>query len=254
MRREIFPRMMRLLLSGNCLTEQQLAGYAEQQLTGGERQEVEQHLTSCDACLHQLGFIIRSADAEPIPPPPGLIRRAQHPDRHTVFPGRRWHWAVAGIAGLVLVAVVTLTWRTQSPVLSDSREAKNVPAAAVVAKGSVPSPPAQSKQDEEYVRGGPPRTGALTLLYPSAGATVSRSGLKFGWGSVPHAQVYEVRVVSADGDLVWQQQISGTSVVLPKSVELRAGEKYYVWLRVRTTGGDIEQSPAVGFLVGDSSD
>ena len=74
--------------------------------------------------------------------------------------------------------------------------------------------------------------------------------LEFRWEPMPTAVAYEVRVVTADGDLVWEKKVNGTSVTPPRSVSLTKGNKYFIWVRAVFADGKTQQSDPVGFTAG----
>ena len=87
------------------------------------------------------------------------------------------------------------------------------------------------------------------LLSPQPGAIVHPSDFSIRWEAVPNAVAYEVRVVTADGDLVWHKRVRENSVTTPKQ-SLRPGTKYFVWVRAWLADGKTQQSAAVGFIGG----
>lgn len=74
--------------------------------------------------------------------------------------------------------------------------------------------------------------------------------LVFRWEPLPNAIAYEVHVVTADGDLVWEKKVNATSVAPPSTVTLTRGSKYFIWVRAVFPDGKTQQSDPVGFTAG----
>ncbi len=67
---------------------------------------------------------------------------------------------------------------------------------------------------------------------------------------MPRSLFYEIRVVTAEGDLVWRERIEGSRVQFPAGVQLVKGQKYFVWVRAYLPEGKTAKSAVVGFNVG----
>jgi len=78
---------------------------------------------------------------------------------------------------------------------------------------------------------------------------VPGDGLEIRWRGVRDALVYEVRLVTSEGSLVWEGQTEATEATLPADVRLEPGRKYYVWVRAYLSEGRTLKSDAFGFSV-----
>ena len=85
------------------------------------------------------------------------------------------------------------------------------------------------------VRSVSPPASLPLVLSPQPGAIVHASDFTIRWEAVPNAVAYEVRVVTADGDLIWHKRVHENSVNPPKQM-LRPGLKYFVWVRCLACG------------------
>ncbi len=74
-------------------------------------------------------------------------------------------------------------------------------------------------------------------------------GLEIRWRGVRGALVYEVRLVTADGSLVWEDRTEATAAPLPAGVRLEPGRRYYVWVRAYLSEGRALKSATFGFSV-----
>jgi anti-sigma factor RsiW len=236
----IFPRIHRF----NCPDEHQLTAYVDQQLIGAERERVESHLSRCDSCLEQVGFLVKeSADPKESTPSP-LVQRAQ---RLASAPheNARLNWTRLSVAAAcAVIAIGLLVWRKARPDTEDHS------ITATASPSSAPAiSPAVKPEADTAVRGASPLDSQPFVLSPQPGAIVRASDFSIRWDPVSSAAAYEVRVVTADGDLVWRKRVHETSVTLPKEV-LRPGLKYFVWVRAWLANGQTQQSAAVGFVGG----
>jgi hypothetical protein len=73
---------------------------------------------------------------------------------------------------------------------------------------------------------------------------------EFRWKAVAGSLFYEIHVVTEDGSVVWQANVDETSTRLPAGHALRAGEKYFVWVRAHLSGGGTVRSAAISFHLG----
>jgi hypothetical protein len=120
---------------------------------------------------------------------------------------------------------------------------------ALVATFSVRQPQTGITTPQESLRKAPDRATAPTLLFPGEGAVVPRGVIEFRWSPVEHTLYYEVFVLSADGDLVWEDRADGTKARLPGNTRLAPGQKYYVSVGASLSDGRSLKSPVVGFQV-----
>src|SRR5215469_4214840 len=237
----ILPRIHRF----PCPDEHQLAAYVDQQLIGAERGRVESHLVKCDSCLQRVGFLIKHSQVSTVSVPASLVRRAKG---LRIAAGAKalfdWRWASVA-AGIAVIAIGMLVWRevrpnteAHSPILATAQG----PQAPVIRDNA-------TSAAETAVRSASPGDSRPVLLSPQPGAIVHGSDFTIRWESVPSSAAYEVRIVTADGDLVWRKRVQRNSVNLPKKT-LRPGSKYFVWVRAWQVDGKSHQSQAIPFICG----
>jgi anti-sigma factor RsiW len=239
----LFPRTDRF----HCPGDEQLAAYVDQQLIGAERQRVESHLAKCNTCLQQVGFLVRQTNLGKAEAPAWLVQKAAQlpavPIRNTPV---LWKWAplAAGVAAVALG--LTLWLHTQTPEKAPAPLIASAPAPSSVAGVTPPVlvPP------DTAVRNATTHFSAPVILSPESGATVRMSALEFRWEPLASAVAYEVRVVTADGDLVWEKKVRATSVAPSPNISLKKGSKYFIWVRAVFLDGKTQQSDPVGFTAG----
>lgn len=229
----------------HCPDEHQLAAYVDQQLIGAERERVESHLAKCNSCLQQVGFLIKQSDVPEGSAPSWLVQRASvlKPAAHEPA-GFGWKWAsVAGVCAVTVFGL--LLWRQARP---NHEERTNIIATALQ-PSTLAIPEKDKSEGDTAVRSVSPTDSQPVVLSPLAGATVRDSDFTIRWKPIPKAAIYEVRIVNADGDLIWRKTVQENSVNAPKQT-LRPGLKYFVWVRAWLPDGKTQQSVAVAFIGG----
>jgi len=237
----------RATTSCRCPSEQQLAAYADRQLVGSERQVVENHIASCNDCLHQVGFLVRSSDTEGLDPSAELLQKARQvvraPERRSL-PG--WRWAIATTALAIAVITSAVIFRPEpQPSPRTQAAPTSVPPPATVA--SLP-PAASVRRAERPVVRGTKSDGAVPRLISPAEGKIFGNNVLFTWSAVSNTSYYVLKVVTSEGDLVWEGQSKETKVRVPEG-SLSPG-RYFAWVLSYRDDGHVAKSEAVGFRVG----
>jgi hypothetical protein len=208
-----------------CPDETRLAAFVEQRLAAPERARLEAHIADCDYCLGQVGALERLQDAVlPDDVPPRILVVARE-----LVAGRAraakpwWYWGSAAAATACLAIAITFeVWQPQA--------------------GLIAHP--------QTVRGTADQSTAIPeLLLPRESAMVPRAALEFRWNRVERTLFYEVRVVTADGDLIWEARADHAEARVPPNVLLVNGERYYVSVSAWLPDGKTVKAPPVGFQV-----
>lgn len=234
-----------------CPDDSELAAYADHRLAENEKARLEAHLADCGFCLGQVAFLVRAQGAElPQDVPGPMLARARElaSSGTTARSSRAWRWQalVATAACLVIVGLVTLR-QPQRPPAPPTRPKALAPASLPPSAGA---PPAEIQTVPPRAARNAP-TGLLppVVISPRDGAVVSSTKLEFRWKPVQGCIYYEVRLLDAEGSVVWEQRTESTSMNLPAEVSLKAGQKYFVWIKAVLAGGAALQSKAVGFIL-----
>lgn len=69
------------------------------------------------------------------------------------------------------------------------------------------------------------------------------------WSSVPEASRYSVRLFDAKGDVIWEGEPTDTTIAVPGTVRLTAGEKYFWSVRAKTGWDRWVESPLTEFVL-----
>jgi len=168
-----------------------------------QRAVFESHVADCDHCIARLGRIGRLWHSDGDEHVPDIsLARARKLVRKPSLIRQAPRWAAA--AAVVLAVLSTALLLDRQPELT------GLPGTA---------PPEVRTLDREAYR--------PAVLFPGNGETVGIHGLKFRWSEVSDSLHYDIRVVSADGGLVWQERVSDTEWRLPDDLRLEDGEEYY---------------------------
>jgi hypothetical protein len=91
------------------------------------------------------------------------------------------------------------------------------------------------------------------LVFPREGSIIESEKLEFRWHKVERSLFYEIRLVTADGSLVWERRVEAPRARLPADMRLTAGQKHFVWVRAYLPEGKTLKSSTVGFTVGETN-
>jgi hypothetical protein len=200
-----------------CPEETTIAAYVQSRLAKRDQDRFEAHLAACDACISQVGFLVKAQETPAIDPVPDwLLRKAQLMGPEP-SPTPFMRWALAGSLVLALTGAFWL-YRTED------------------------------NETVRTLRGESDVT--LEILSPRDGALVPARDLLFQWARAENALFYEVNLVTAEGDLVWQSRFEETEARLPTDVRLVPNERYYVWVRAPFSGSSALKSATIAFEVG----
>jgi Alkyl sulfatase dimerisation len=162
-----------------------------------------------------------------------------------------WYWATAtfAITSTAVVAAVLL-WSHQTPQLPSVAfgPQKAPPPAPAVASAAIASRPIGIPGTRDVLRGKQPPRRELVVLTPLHESSVGQVPV-IRWRAIEHVVHYEVRLLSADGDVLWREQVETDHVTVPSQLALPPGSRYFVLVRAYLVDGKTIDSRAVGFKV-----
>jgi hypothetical protein len=225
----------------SCPEDDVLAVYTDGALRGIGKRWVEFHLSGCARCRSIVAEAVKAQRELDLPSPPAELRweaigfAAPRPAR------KRWVWLPVGALAVValLVAGSVVLHKPESLIIQSPPS----PSAPIIAKSE---PLAVPRTD--VVRKPTSTEPLLSIVSPRQKSVVSRDQLKFVWKSIAKASYYEVRVVTSDGDLVWQGQTEKTDLQAPRDVVVRDGS-YFVWVTAYLTDGRLAKSAPLKFVL-----
>lgn len=227
-----------------CPNDDTLTAYLEGRLLDSARDRLQSHLSKCHYCRSLTAGVIQGQRAADLPAlPSALMQRAID---LVPPPGRRLRWiwapatALAGVSFLVIVGVVLHA--PEPPVLSSP----SAPAAPVIARSEPPTVVRAPIPD--IVRKSAFAQTLPSVIFPPKGSTMERSQVELRWKAVPHSRYYEARVLTAEGDLIWESQSEDSRLKFPDDVPLKAGP-YFVRITAYLDDGRVAKSAPVRFQV-----
>jgi len=227
-----------------CLDEHLLAAYADNRLADDQRRKIEAHLSRCGYCLDQVAALAQlSGGHVPANVPADLLVRAREIGSTTPLRGwtPAWGWSAAGAAAAGVVLATFLWMRQPQPGMPPV--VPEIPRAVVSVPVTVPLP----AQSPEAVRSRTSVPLELELIHPGEGAVLAGRNLEFRWSPVARSLFYEVRLMTAEGALIWEERAETNDIRVPRTVRLEAGKKYYVSVLAYLPDGKTVKSKTVGF-------
>lgn len=237
-----------------CLSESDVAEFIDGTLTEYRNRQVQLHLDRCGECRNQVGTLIRSRRitlGDELDP--SLMTRAiaaRDSARSAPARSRGWSWATATFAiASVAVMFAVLLWLHRAPHLSSVaslRGKADTSAAALASSAISPIETSGRSHRRSDVPRGKPLRGELVVLAPLQESSVDRLPV-IRWRPIEHAMYYDVRLLSADGDVIWQEKVDSDRASIPPQLALLPGNEYFVLVRAYLAEGKTIDSRAVGF-------
>lgn len=182
--------------------------YAGMESIGDE--ELNAHLSTCEHCIERLADLIRIRQLDEGEPVPELLKaRAVRLGRSARPPFKAPRWAVAAVVVLAIGVVFNSVSNRQQ-----------VPQPAMdTGTSSIEAPQFRSINRQ---------TTGPEILTPVRGQTLPVNEPNFEWTAVQGSLYYDVRLVSAEGETVWEDRVTATRQKLPGQLQLQAGTDYYL--------------------------
>ena len=205
-----------------CLDEATLAALADGTLSDNASVRARRHLADCDFCLEHVAAAVRSHEATLSEAPASLLAQARGLVRSqdAESPSRTRNWRTAAAAASLVLVASFLVWQSRT------RELEPHSPEVRTAAGQLMSP---------------------ELLFPQEGSIV-----ELRWREVPEALFYEVQLLTAEGDVLWQGRFEETHARLPEMASPGAGQEVFVWVRAHVLDGKTLTSAPVGFRIEDT--
>lgn len=209
--------------SWRCPGETAIAAYVQARLARREKDRLEAHLADCGSCLSHVAALVRAENVRALDPVPDwLLRKAYAMGEESAprdfAPSLRW-----AVVGSIALGLTGAFW---------------------FYRPDHTSPPAETLRT---VRG--ESAAELEILFPPDGEVIPAREIELRWATAEGALFYEVTLVTADGDLVWQTRIEETHARLPAGVRLIPKERYYVWIRAQFSDSGAIKSKTIAFEV-----
>lgn len=226
-----------------CPSSAQLAAYIDGSVSAGERRALERHLADCSYCLDLVGGVVSGTQQTAPATPVWLQQKAEELGGQTRAKNWRWAWALAPVLTGLLVVAVFVKSPTQSEKMAPPVGPSNSPAITAHQQSEQ-----TSNHPAEPTRSAHGQTELLRLITPSQGAALSPNRLQFEWTPASHATYYQVRIMTAEGKLVWEGRSEQAHVRLPGILKITPGN-YFVWVSAYLNDGRELQSAPTRFRV-----
>lgn len=228
-----------------CPDDYQLASYMDSGLSEEGHTWFELHLADCGYCIERIGLLGRARESEIEATVPELVlvrsrKLASGTSAEESKTGLQLRspntrrWAAAAVVVLAIGALSQLY--SPSP------------------NGRKPSPPIETPGQQTSIadtRSIDPGAMGPHFLSPLEGMTITPSGGMFNWTAIPDSLYYQLRIVSDEGDLVWQERVDGTQWGLPSELSLVPGAMYFVRVDAYLAEAKTLNSDYVLFRIGD---
>jgi hypothetical protein len=227
-----------------CHDDYEIASYWEGGLSERDHGRLELHLADCEYCMERIGILGRAGEAETSVQVPEFLqaRSARLADSADSRVGRSnrdlWRRAPRWAAAAIVVLSIGVLSQSFSP-RPDGMES---PAGV--------EPPGHS-DDIRQTRNINPAAMAPNFLSAREGMTMIPGDGIFSWTAVPDSLFYQLRIVSDEGDLVWQGRVNETQWVLPSGLSLAPGAEYFVRVDAFMTEAKALNSDYLLFRVGE---
>jgi hypothetical protein len=227
-----------------CPTDDAIASFVDGTLPENKKAGLELHLCSCDHCRQIVADVVKAQREMDLAAPPSALLyktiRAVSPE-HT---RRHRFWIPAGVVATIVAILLTISGLLRQP--KQAALPSQMPSAPLVARSSPET--LSVKPVPDVVRKQTTVEALPSIIFPQAGGVVGNKRLRFSWKQIPNARSYQVRVVTSDGDIVWEGETEQTVLTVPSDFTLKNGS-YFVWITSYLANGRTIKSAPVGFVV-----
>lgn len=245
MEHEKLSELLRILLTNaavrtpDCPDNHELAASVDGQLSDEILNQLALHLADCDFCTAQLGLLKRLHESDPECQVTEFVlaRAGRMGAKHT---RPIIHYAPRWASAAVIVLAVLLVFRWNSPNLEDSEATDS-------ASPDITSQVFEPRQSRNLN----PDILKPWVLAPATGSTIDPGSLVFQWTGIPGSLYYDVRVVTDEGDLIWQARVEDTEIGLPEHLQLKPDTDYFFRVDAYLASAKSISSHHVLFSIGE---
>ena len=197
-----------------CPDEHQIAAAVDGNLNWADRDAFDRHVADCDFCVAKIGTLngLRAADV-PESIPDVTLASARHLAKRAGIRRHAPRWAVAA----VVVLAIGLIYNQDIPDVDNPDTSVSL------------LPPAPTLQTGfRQSRNINPNSLRPKILTPIEGAFIDAGNTLFRWTEIPDSLYYDIRIVTWEGEMVWQERVNDTEWSLPDKFKLEPGWEYYV--------------------------
>jgi len=215
-----------------CPDDEYITEYFEGSLADQSRVALKRHLVDCSFCMARIGNLERLADEDEAWHIPGTVLADAKAFARQPAPSGTWRspaWAAAALVVLTLSILGIQPGRN--------------PAVSVPVEQYIPELPRQLRSIEQAVL-------KPNIIFPVDGANIGTDELAIRWTSVSGSLHYDIRVVNAEGFIIYRDRVEDvTEWAPPTSHLLEPGIAYYVRVDAYLAGANNVSSDHILFTV-----
>lgn len=197
-----------------CPDDHQIAAAVDGRLNRADRDAFDRHVSDCEFCVARIGTLngLRAVDVLEAVPDITLARAKRLTKRAGIY-RHAPRWAAAA----VIVLAISFAVNQYSPVGEDPDTTES----------SLP-PVATPQTVFRQSRNINPNSLRPKILTPNEGTFFDAGNSLFRWTETAGSLYYDIRIVTWEGDMIWQERVHDTEWGLPETFELEPGTEYYV--------------------------
>ena len=218
-----------------CPDDHQIAAVVDGKLSWADRDVFDRHVSDCDFCIARIGTLSGLCAVDVLETVPDItLARARRIVKRARIVRHAPRWAAAA----VVVLALSFSFNQYSPDYGG-------------AGTSVSSLPPMAKPQANFRPSRNISQNSLLpkILTPDEGAFFDVGNTLFHWTEIPGSLYYDIRIVTWEGDMVWQERVNDTEWGLPDKIELESGVEYYVRVDAYLAEAKSISSPHVLFKV-----
>ena len=224
-----------------------VSGYVDSILDDARREGLQRHLADCAYCRKLVGDAVKLQRVAELPEVPAALIERVRSHMPATHERSRWGWMPVAAAGTLACTALAVTFLRPPPTLTIPTWPP--PAGPTIYKsGPRGFSAAPSAAISETIRKSRSYEYLPSVTSPRPDSVVPPGQLQFRWSEVPDAVNYQVRVVTTEGDLVWEGHANVAQVDLPDGFTLNNG-KYFVLVTALMENGRMRKSTPVRFRI-----
>jgi len=197
-----------------CPDEHQIAAAIDGRLNRADRDAFDHHVSACDFCVARIGTLNGLRAVEVLEAVPDIsLARARRLVKSAGIRRSAPRWAAAA----AVVLALTFAFDRYPP--DDGG-----PDSSMSSLPPVASPQADFRRSRNIAT----NTLRPRMLIPNEGALIDTGSTRFRWTEIAGSLYYDIRIVTWEGDMVWQERVNEAEWGLPGKLELEPGAEYYV--------------------------
>lgn len=246
----ISPKARRLFGSYGCLDETELAAYADKNLDEKAADRTVRHLGTCVECREQLAFLVHmQRPANAMEPPSAWLARVEEITNKPAKAHFRWQLATAAVGLAMAILMFVILPRPAGKASAPSRAASIAPSPVVVANSALPSKPNMTHDvSDRDVERNAADNQTVAIIAPMKGSHISDQS-RLRWRPVDGAVYYEVKLLTKDGDLIFQSKEEEPAAHIPDDLLITEKQEVFLMVYAHLADGKTIASQAVRLIL-----